>query len=1276
MFGETAKFKWAPVIACGGQWHRLTREAGIMSTVQHLSMRVPWRDQPWDDKVCHSPLNNSSCLLLANIGDKRLDEWEKGVAGRSFTELPQYGRLPCLSERGTFMSAHGYELEKEHPYRFNKALIGHLKPTMVTVPPYCFEAVPFRWLSREIVDKDLWRYADDYRPDREDAIRRILGFKPGWLMDGRNQRTMMDGFFENVAADQSLVLIYLKHSPLQEDSARRLLVGAAMVAAVTAPPMWNQSGGQPFGSSMWETLVSHSLRPDQKQGILLPYQALIPLLEAGQDIDGALAWAPDDADIEFSYVTEHVSDDTAIAALNSLRAAARGMAALGISVPASAFNWVDQQIDRLWQLRGPVPGLAAVLGFIGVESAHRIVRRLETERGWLHDPWGLVERALDRNDALGQELGEQLPPSIGHAWRGLADEGRTALKLLSAMDVDHDQVAQLMDGRSTWQVTAAELVENPYFAATCTYRSRHPIALATVDQACFPADNVRWSRLIDSLIGLNDPGDPRRVEALMVEVLEQRAVAGDTLVSEADLLAETSDIPLTRDCRVSEPLLKAYHLDAAHLRDYEHWTPLVGAELEGGLPAYKLAHLCDAGRDISDHLRERNRARRFDVLFDQRAAIDAAFGSTDLADAEEELARTEKAAGLAELYSSRLSVLVGPAGTGKTSLLKTLVARPDIAQDGVLLLAPTGKARVQMQTKIGHPAHTLASFLVKKGGYQSDTGRYLNVENAQQRSRVGLVVIDEASMLTEEMLAATLSAVEGVKRLILVGDQRQLPPIGAGRPFGDIVEWLKPDTFAGPVRVAPGYVELTVFRRQKGEEGERDDMALARWFGGGDLPATADEIWQKLRLGKPSDTLAYRRWDESGVLATVMAAVEEEFGLAGAAEPEKAFKLTYGGRLSSDRKWVNWHHGEDGAGVHCEDWQILSPTRSRAFGTVEINRLIKYTFRGSDLEWAQRHYGYRPPKPLGPERIVLGDKVMQTRNNSNIKAYPDGKGLDYVANGEIGVVIGRADNNPTFANVEFSSQIGAQYGYKPSPSEDPLLELAWAVTVHKSQGSEFGITFLVLPSRVAVSRELIYTALTRHTKKVVILHEGTVDDLFSLTSPARSETARRMTDLFRKPAPRKLSVGDGMRQFDGNLIHTAPGGVLVRSKNEVIVASILEGLAPGRWSYEQPLTIDGATKYPDFTIQTASGDMIIWEHLGMMGNPRYAADWAAKKAWYAANGFRPYDAPDADSTRGVLIWTDDRDGVDQPAWVELATQVIGAAAPPRRVAKKAVGKRP
>lgn len=1095
-----------------------------MTGVQHISMRVPWRDQPWDDKVCSSPLDNSSCLLLKNIGDKRLDDWEEQVAGASFPTLSHYAQMPCLSERATFMSAHGYQLDKEHPYRFNQALRGHLEATTVSVPPYAFEAVPFRWLSRETVEEELWQETDDYRPEYEEQAHRAVGFTPSWLMDGRNQRVLIDRFFLDVKPEQSLVFVYLKHSPLQEESTRRLLVGAALVTGVTPPLMWNQSGQEPFGSSMWETIVSHSLRPEQLAGTLLSYQSLIPRLDAGEDISAALAWAPEDATVEFSYVTEHVSDDTAIASLSALRAAADGMHALGIAVPASALTWLDTQIERIWRLRGPAPGLSAVLSYLGVESAHQVARRLAEDPLWDTAPWGVVERALTSGNPLAHELGNALPPSIALSWRGRSEEERAALKLLSAMDVNREQVGDLMDGQSRPPVSPDELVDNPYYAATCTYRSANQIALATVDQACFPAPHVRWANLIGEVTGLSDPGDARRVEALIVEVLERLAAEGDTIAGEAQVLSAVSELPLTRPCPVSAALLRGQHLDAAGLADYGRWTPLVAAELDGGAAAYKLVHLEEVGRNIASLLTERRATPRFPVSFLARELIDEAFGPLDPEDGPEELARAEKSAGLEELFASRLSVLVGPAGTGKTSLLKTLVGLAEVAQDGVLLLAPTGKARVQMQTKVGHEALTLASFLVKKGGYDPETGLYLDVE-PNKRTKVGLVIIDEASMLTEEMLSATLSALTGVKRLIFVGDHRQLPPIGAGRRFVDIVEWLKPDAYSGAARVGPGYVELTVFRRQVDATGSRDDLALARWFGGEDLPGAADDIWQHLRLGEPSPTVTLRRWGPGGVLDALISALEDELGLADEVDLERAFKLTYGGQLSADGKYVNWNTGSGGAGDTCESWQILSPTRSRVFGTVELNRALKRRYRSGDLRWAQNRYNWRPPRPLGPEQIVYGDKVMQTRNDSRARAYPAGAGLDYVANGEIGVVTGRTAKSPKFANVEFSSQVGATYSYWPSSSDDPPLELAWAVTVHKSQGSEFGTTFLVLPARVAVSRELLYTALTRQTDKVVILHEGTIENLFALASPALSETARRLTDLFRKPAPRELRSG-------------------------------------------------------------------------------------------------------------------------------------------------------
>ena len=190
--------------------------------IKHLSMRVPWRDQPWDHKVCAHPLDNSSCLLLTNIGAKRDDDYE---VAHALEDVGQLETIPCLSERGTFMSSNGYQVTKTHPYATYEALKGHIQPTILTMPPYAFEAVPFRWMGRDTFESKLWpSWRADYDPDAEKRVQKILDLKkqPNWIMDGRNQQAVIRTFFEPVVNGASLVFVYLKHSPFQDDRTDRL----------------------------------------------------------------------------------------------------------------------------------------------------------------------------------------------------------------------------------------------------------------------------------------------------------------------------------------------------------------------------------------------------------------------------------------------------------------------------------------------------------------------------------------------------------------------------------------------------------------------------------------------------------------------------------------------------------------------------------------------------------------------------------------------------------------------------------------------------------------------------------------------------------------------------------------------------------------------------------------------------------------------------------------------------------------------------------------------
>ena len=220
-----------------------------------------------------------------------------------------------------------------------------------------------------------------------------------------------------------------------------------------------------------------------------------------------------------------------------------------------------------------------------------------------------------------------------------------------------------------------------------------------------------------------------------------------------------------------------------------------------------------------------------------------------------------------------------------------------------------------------------------------------------------------------------------------------------------------------------------------------------------------------------------------------------------------------------------------------------------------------------------------------------------------------------------------------------------------------MLELAYALTVHKSQGSEFGTVLLVLPNPCRLlSRELLYTALTRQKDRIVILHQGQRSELRRFSSDDRSEIARRLTNLFAAPSPIDI---DG-RLYEEHLIHRTSRGEMVRSKSEVIVADHL-ARADIDYAYELPLTIDGTTKYPDFTVEDMeSGQTFYWEHCGMLHVPSYRRRWERKLEWYESNSITPAEVGGGE--RGTLIVTrDEANGsIDSAEITRVIQDVLGA----------------
>ena len=277
--------------------------------------------------------------------------------------------------------------------------------------------------------------------------------------------------------------------------------------------------------------------------------------------------------------------------------------------------------------------------------------------------------------------------------------------------------------------------------------------------------------------------------------------------------------------------------------------------------------------------------------------------------------------------------------------------------------------------------------------------------------------------------------------------------------------------------------------------------------------------------------------------------------------------------------------------------------------------------------------------------ITLFDKVIQTRNrpkSNPIWAYEAAsreKLKIELFNGEIGVVQAFGFDNKIWKTlktgygprlkqfaVEFTRKPGVTVGYgkdvphggkfKRNESVEENLELAYAVSIHKAQGSEFGHTFVIIPAskKRPVSAELVYTALTRASRHCTLLLENDVTSLLDARRRENDQTPQINSSLFALHIA-KAALRDRSSWYEAGKIYEALSGDMLRSKSEVIIANLLhEREIP--FQYEEPLFAgDGTLRLPDFTV-TWHGQTFFWEHLGRLDLTDYAKEWEMKRAWY------------------------------------------------------------
>ena len=388
-------------------------------------------------------------------------------------------------------------------------------------------------------------------------------------------------------------------------------------------------------------------------------------------------------------------------------------------------------------------------------------------------------------------------------------------------------------------------------------------------------------------------------------------------------------------------------------------------------------------------------------------------------------------------------ILTGGPGTGKTTTINAMIRYFESEGLDIMLAAPTGRAAKRMTETTGYEASTIHRMLELMGGPdQNDKGSFLR--NGENPLETDVIIIDEMSMVDLLLFHALLKAVLVGTRLILVGDKDQLPSVGAGAVLKDLL---------GSERF-PTIMLTKIFR----QAGESDIVVNAHKINNGER-VTLDN--------KSMDFFFLKRQDPNVIISVLLTLIQKKL-------PKYVEATPY-------------------------DIQVLTPTRKGLLGVERLNGILQQYLNPPTKE--------KKEKEFAGTIFREGDKVMQIKNNYQLEweiknryGLPLDKGTG-IFNGDMGIIKSMnlyAENMV----VEFDDCREVEYSFKQMEE----LELAYAITIHKSQGSEYpAVVMPVWPGpRMLMNRNLLYTAVTRARRCVTMV--GSEDTFYQMAENMNEQT--------------------------------------------------------------------------------------------------------------------------------------------------------------------------
>lgn len=1188
----------------------------------HMSLRLAWHSDGWNGHICKDPCSNTYCVGRYSypgtlIAENRDVEFEAKHAGEACA------LHPCKAACGCSVNAFGkdtIQIKVAPPSWWGE---NEADAAEITLPPstactWCYESM----YSDDVLNKSGSGQVYDYEERKRKAIQYFSQFEEG----------------------RTLVFYYAGYSnPFSKNEENNYVVAGISRLKKMGDFHYYQNTSEEIrrkyaGGIVWQKPIT-SAYPEE--GFCIPLWKYMD----DEDIINRLVIKPLHR-APFKYGSREITDDDAIEVVNQLVSAVDTLIEIGDTTEnwKQRREWLGSILNELWNARGPYPGFASVLENLGLGLIEPAYISLTNELD-MKDFRDQVCDLLDgkRDDVWGHAFSSADLKKIRREYKLREDAEQKLLRdVLPRFSITAAQMkAILSEDRENVSITASleEILENPYiiFEQYQGFDTDDVIPLYKIDNGILASPDFGLDNLLDE-------GSTERLRAFCVDELNRIAAHS---FGKASAILESINHRLDR------------------MPEWKRYTyKLKNFEIEEDVLEQALYLKRDTGQQLYLYLRtvyedERCIEEAFKALTDRPDIVLKRAISVDKfkeklrkkdspliskAGRQYEAILDKQAEICMKIFTKPLCVLSGAAGTGKTTVIRAIVEnikRVHGEGTGVLLMAPTGKAAERIKNQTGERSTTIHSFLASNGWINANFT--LKRTGGRLSQDVNTIIVDECSMIDLNLFATLLRSINwnSIQRLILIGDPNQLPPIGRGRVFADTIAWLKAE-YPENVGVLTENIRQLVNRvDNKGngilelanifiQENQRDDDDSGKID---ELKKVKEEIFERIQLDGNGDIdkdLGVYFWHDQEELQRIL-----HDTMVRDMEDYTGWYLQDEG-MSLAKLWIKALKKEDDT-ANPEELQIISPYRGEFYGTDALNQWMQGVFNSY---WSHKY---------NLDGISPFDKVIQFRNRPKSDmayVYNDETKQNEraeVFNGEIGIAMihGLDSKNKWYKRmprlehiqVRFSNENrrGLRYNYGkklgkdekgrwiPNQNVQDNLELAYAISVHKSQGSEFDYVYIVIPKRDShlLSMELLYTAITRAQKHVTVFLQDDIGTLTSLGHLEKSAVRRINSSIFEfKPLPEELLYTHNWHADEKKLATLSE--YFVRSKSEVIIANMLvDRDIP--FKYEEPLYASDGTMYlPDFTV-TFRGEAYYWEHVGMLDRPDYKAHWEKKQKWYEKN---------------------------------------------------------